>query len=195
MKRKFILFLLAFMLIGITACGTNKEQVNIEQEVTQTEEDINSVAVKAGLYDVDGVLLCTWEESGIDVVADDLHSPFETNEASAYYVLTNTYPTATTVVISEGVTSIGNGAFYYCEGLTSIIIPESVTSIGSNAFQICTSLTDITIPNNLSSIGSNVFYGCKNLTSITWKGTAYTEKAEFNKAVRDEELTTSLYVW
>ena len=42
-----------------------------------------------------------------------------------------------TVVIQNGVTSIGNKAFYNCSGLTSVTIPNSVTSIGSHAFERC----------------------------------------------------------
>ena len=42
-----------------------------------------------------------------------------------------------TVVIGEGVTSIGDHAFYKCEGLTSITIPNSVTTIGWEAFSGC----------------------------------------------------------
>jgi hypothetical protein len=38
------------------------------------------------------------------------------------------------VVIEQGVTSIGNYAFYYCNGLSSVTIPEGVTSIGNYAF-------------------------------------------------------------
>ena len=38
------------------------------------------------------------------------------------------------VVISEGVTSIGEWAFGYCSSLSSIEIPSSVTSIGSSRF-------------------------------------------------------------
>ena len=41
------------------------------------------------------------------------------------------------------VTSIGNGAFEYCSGLTSVTIPNSVTSIGSWAFKYCSSLTSV----------------------------------------------------
>ena len=49
------------------------------------------------------------------------------------------------VVINNGVTSIGSGAFSYCSGLTSVTIPNSVTSIGSGAFSYCTGLTSINV--------------------------------------------------
>lgn len=48
-----------------------------------------------------------------------------------------------TVIIEDGVTSIGNSAFQYCSSLTSVAIPNSVTSIGSNAFYYCESLADV----------------------------------------------------
>ena len=46
-------------------------------------------------------------------------------------------------VIPNSVTRIGDGAFYFCTGLTSIEIPNSVTSIDSGAFEYCNSLTDV----------------------------------------------------
>ena len=71
------------------------------------------------------------------------------------------------VVIEDGVTSIGNSAFFYCTSLTSITIPNSVTSIEPYAFYNCNSLTSITIPNSVTSIGNFAFSDCSSLTSIT----------------------------
>ena len=71
------------------------------------------------------------------------------------------------VVIADGVTSIGEYAFFYCESLTSVTIPDSVTSIGKYAFFCCTSLTSVTIPDSVTSIGEYAFYYCKSLTSMT----------------------------
>ena len=73
----------------------------------------------------------------------------------------------TKVVIEDGVTSIGNYAFFYCTGLTSITIPDSVTSIRDSVFYSCTSLTNITIPDSVTSIGDGMFSNCWHLTSIT----------------------------
>ena len=72
----------------------------------------------------------------------------------------------TSVTIGNSVTSIGRSAFLYCIGLTSITIPDSVTSVGKYAFEICISLTNVTIGNSVTSIGNSAFYGCGDLSSI-----------------------------
>ena len=73
----------------------------------------------------------------------------------------------TSITIPNSVTSIGEWAFYNCPGLTSITIPNSVTSIGACAFDSCTGLTSITIPDSVTSIRGSAFIGCTGLTSIT----------------------------
>lgn len=70
------------------------------------------------------------------------------------------------VEIGDGVTSIGNHAFYWCNSLTSINISDGVTSIGSYAFYGCFSLASITIPNSVTCIESYTFHSCSSLTSI-----------------------------
>ena len=72
-----------------------------------------------------------------------------------------------TVVIKDGVTSIGDYAFQYCESLTSITIPDSVTTIGGNAFFVCTSVESVTIGNGVTSIGERAFAFCSSLESVT----------------------------
>ena len=61
------------------------------------------------------------------------------------------------VVIPEGVTSIGEKAFAYCESLESITIPDSVASIGDGAFYYCSSLETITFGDSVVSFGDNIF--------------------------------------
>lgn len=70
------------------------------------------------------------------------------------------------VVIEDGVTSIGSGAFSQCQNLTSITIPNSVTEIGECAFSGCTGLTSVTIPNSMTEIGEYAFSDCTGLTSV-----------------------------
>ena len=75
----------------------------------------------------------------------------------------------TSVTFGENsqLTSIGDGAFNWCESLESITIPDSVTSIGEGAFCCCAKLTSITIPDGVKSIGNYAFAGCSALESIT----------------------------
>ena len=70
------------------------------------------------------------------------------------------------VTIPSSVTSIGNGAFGRCRGLTSVTIPSSVTSIGDSAFLACSGLTSVTIPSSVTSIGRAAFSSCSGLASI-----------------------------
>ncbi len=73
----------------------------------------------------------------------------------------------TSVTIPNSVTSIGDVAFYECGSLTRVTIPDSVTSIGETAFWKCTALTSVTIPNRVATIGGRAFMECSSLTSIT----------------------------
>jgi hypothetical protein len=73
-----------------------------------------------------------------------------------------------TVVIEDGITSIGNYAFRECSNLSTINIPTSVTRIGEAAFSGCSSLGNITIPKNVSFIGREAFEGCSQLAIVNF---------------------------
>ena len=71
------------------------------------------------------------------------------------------------VVIEEGVTSIGNMAFYGCSKLTQPVeIPDSVTSIGEQAFRDCTALTGVKIGSGVSAIPGGCFLDCHALADV-----------------------------
>lgn len=73
----------------------------------------------------------------------------------------------TSVVVSPGVTSIGNLAFALSRNIIHVDIADSVVSIGEQAFFKCYSLTNITVPQSVTYIDANAFDSCTNLSSIT----------------------------
>lgn len=84
----------------------------------------------------------------------------------------------TTVIIEEGVTSIGRVAFYEFSALKSVQLPSTLTKInggvlsgetkgGYGSFNGCTALESITLPEGLVEIDSYAFSNCTSLKSIT----------------------------
>lgn len=75
------------------------------------------------------------------------------------------------VILPEGLTSIGNLAFYECERLQSVVIPDSVTRIGNFAFAYCKKLEMLNLGGGVISIGEAAFTDCHRLTSLQLPGT------------------------
>lgn len=84
----------------------------------------------------------------------------------------------TTLVVEEGITSLGYYSFYNMTKLTKVSLPSTLTKIGGlgtvvsdegsyGCFQNCTALEEITLPKNLTTINSCAFRGCTALKSIT----------------------------
>ena len=92
--------------------------------------------------------------------------------------------TFTDVVIEDGITGIGGGAFLCCPNLTTLTVGNGVTSIGSQAFRgcssvttleflsfaYCNSLTSVILPSSMTSLDSGAFSGCNGLRNVYYKG-------------------------
>ncbi|MGN0513104.1 MAG: leucine-rich repeat protein [Lachnospiraceae bacterium] len=67
--------------------------------------------------------------------------------------------------ISEGVTSIGDFAFFECSGFTGdLMIPNSIVTIGESAFEWCTGFNgELLIPNSVTAINYRAFLKCTGL--------------------------------
>lgn len=70
-----------------------------------------------------------------------------------------------TIIIENGVTGIGDYAFYGSAALT-VYLPDGITSIGTGAFQN-SKLVAVTIPKTTSNVKDDAFKGCENLTSAS----------------------------
>ncbi|MBR1831640.1 MAG: leucine-rich repeat protein [Ruminiclostridium sp.] len=73
-----------------------------------------------------------------------------------------------TVILNEGLETIGEDAFNNCASLKSIDIPNTVTSLGDHAFEYCGSLTEVTVPGSVAVIEGGTFGYCDSLKKVTF---------------------------
>lgn len=100
-------------------------------------------------------------------------------------------PNVKEIIISEGVTTIGNSSFRSLKGVTSVKLPSTIKKIDSLAFAGDSSLSDISfpdgietiggqalqgtaitkirIPSSVTSFGGSMFYGCSKLTEVNFE--------------------------
>lgn len=90
------------------------------------------------------------------------------------------------VVIGEGIETLGNYSFFNCKSLKNITLPSSLKTIkgalaiaNSGAFASCTALEEITLPEGLQKIGYNAFNGCTALKSITFPDSLQTLEGSY----------------
>lgn len=71
------------------------------------------------------------------------------------------------ITIPDSMINVGTGAFSGCSGLTDVVLPDSITTISDEMFSRCSGLKNITIHDSVTHIGEDAFYGCKSLTDIS----------------------------
>lgn len=76
------------------------------------------------------------------------------------------------IVVQNGVTSIGDYAFYGCENVTSVTLPGTVTQIGKLAFYGCKGLTSLELPESVAVVEDYAFAKASGLKTITFHGSA-----------------------
>lgn len=92
---------------------------------------------------------------------------------NANYVVEEIMPYAfyeeylTSVVLSDSILTVGEGAFSECKNLSIVTLGADVQTLGTGVFADCTSLARIDLPDGLVSIGASAFAGCSALTNLT----------------------------
>ena len=109
----------------------------------------------------------TWVLDGSGVLTISGVGAMEDWDGGAYVPWYDYRSSILSVVIEEGVTTIGTSAFEMHHSLASVSIPNTVTTIGSYAFYICDHLTSLVLPASVTTLGFTAFYDCNGLTSIT----------------------------
>lgn len=99
----------------------------------------------------DGTLSITGTGAMYDYSIEELnYAPWYENRASIL-----------DIQIGEGITRVGNAAFYYCQAAKKVSLPETLMSIGDKGFQACSKLDNINFPASVTEIGSYGLAGCK----------------------------------
>ena len=96
----------------------------------------------------------------------------------------------TSVVVGEGVQSVGNHAFLECKALTSVSLPSTLQLIGSGAFFDCFALESISLPEGLQWMDQVAFFECKSLKSVVIPSSlTYIANEAFGSCVSLESVT------
>lgn len=211
-KKLFSLFAALTLSVGLWAANSVITYTASAQLTTTEEEDDYGVHVNQ-FFDANGQVLSFTQSFDASTQKGTMtfNGELKTIGPSAFYATTSEAEVSAlyTIVIPEGVTTIGEGAFAFCLNLTSVTIPSSITTIGATAFGRLTALTDFTVSwttaplptmptgrdhpfmdTNTPAATLHVPYGKKNLYSTDefWSNTFPTMEEFISQAIKDAAI-------
>ncbi len=152
---------------GAFAFCSGVREISIGEDLTLEDYAFTNFIIRGTLdsgvtYDLDA-------ETGILNIRGEGVVPDYTEETGPW---TKLYDLLKAVEIEEGITSIGNYAFYNAQDICYVMLPETLTEIGEFAFTDCDNLTYIEIPGNVDRIETEAFADCDSLANIVFCGDA-----------------------
>ncbi len=167
MKKSFLKIVAVFMAVIMTAVYLPLSEIDTFFDVEASALTSNNNAMSGSnakwSYDTSSKVL-TISGSGAMTNYTDTPDAFADYNWKLVVTIMNN---ARSIVINNGITTIGNFVFKGFKNVTSVSIPASVTTIGSNAFRDCTSLASISVPSSVKTIGAGAFRGCTALKSFS----------------------------
>ena len=167
MKRIFSLLLVFTLVLSCTPmmpiwvlAAAENETVSEENTAFPFNEQDNNCGENVTYTLTDGVLTI----SGSGPMADYASA----SEAPWY----SQRESIVRIVIEDGVTTIGDRAFYNCTSLLQVQIGQNVQTIGTYAFRGCAKLAEITLPDSITELKDSAFRLCSDLANITMLGNA-----------------------
>lgn len=85
----------------------------------------------------------------------------------AFSTSLNGYPHFTEIRLPNSLNEIGGSAFAYCSALEEIELPEGITEVNFGCFSLCSKLATVSLPSTLTEIEASAFYSCTSLSNIT----------------------------
>ncbi len=184
MKKLFALLLCGLMIFSLAACGKKEteEDEEINLDLTNGEE---YVEVGGDYHD-----RYLYEPVGNDAIITGFKSDYAPHAVTVPAVIAERpvigiaecafyqKSAITSLVLPEGLTTIGKLAFAGCNQMTSITIPATVTVIGEGAFAECAALSTLTLPAGLTEVSAKLCYNCAALTTVALPAAATTIGAQ-----------------
>ena len=162
-----VILISIIIIIILKQTGTTEIIVQQIQEMAQSKAEGTTTTYSVGATTADNVTAEFDSETGtLTISGNGKMKDFDTEEAP--WQKENIEKNLNHIIFENGVTNVGNKAFWLNVNIESVKLSNSITTIGNAAFQQCHSLKNIIIPGTVRKIGDDAFSGCLNLNVLNF---------------------------